>query len=135
MKTGQSYALETRTPLGYAPALDKVVELLKEEGFGILTEVDVQATIKAKLGLDFKPYKILGACNPPLAHQTLQAEPLVGVFLPCNVVVYEAPDGETRVAAMDPRLMARIMNNDRIGPLAEDVATRLERVLKKMETA
>ncbi len=101
-----AYTLTRPTPLPFAEAVERVRAELKEEGFGVLCEIDVQAAMREKLGVEGEPYLILGACNPPLAHQALQAEPELGVLLPCNVIVYER-QGETRISAIDPERMRR----------------------------
>jgi uncharacterized protein (DUF302 family) len=103
---------------------------LKTEGFGVLCEIDVQATLREKLGVDGEPYLILGACNPSLAHQALQAEPDLGVLLPCNVVVYER-GGETHISAIDPERMLSIVENDKLRPVAADVKQRLSAVVER----
>ena len=128
---GTSYALtgETTLPLMYAVA--RVREELKLEGFGVLTEIDVQATLKEKLDIDGEPYIILGACNPPLAHQALQAEPDLGVLLPCNVIVYER-NGVTHVSAVDAERMLSIVENDDLQHVAEDVRARLAAVVDRV---
>ncbi len=130
-----NYAIVTETSLSYEAALEKVTSFLKEEGFGILTEIDVQATLKKKLDKDFKKYKILGACNPSFAHRSLEAENLVGVFLPCNVVVYEGDRGKTVVAAMEPRIMTQLIQNPKLKEIADEVGSRLEKVIRKMGEA
>jgi len=133
---GTRYALTGETTLPLADAVARVREELKVEGFGVLTEIDVQATLKEKLDIDTDPYVILGACNPPLAHQALQAEPDLGVLLPCNVVVYER-GGVTHVSAVDAERMLSIVDNDELASVAEDVRARLGAVVERVvsETA
>ncbi len=125
-----SYTLSATTPLPFADAVGRVRTELKTEGFGVLCEIDVQATLREKLGVEGEPYLILGACNPPLAHQALQAEPDLGVLLPCNVVVYEE-GGQTHVSAIDPERMLSIVDNDELRPVAADVKQRLSAVVER----
>jgi uncharacterized protein (DUF302 family) len=113
-------------------AQKKVTEALKGEGFGILTEIDVQATMKAKLGVDFRRYKILGACNPPLAHRALSAEPLIGLLLPCNVVLFEETDGQMAVSIAKPEEMFKMVDNPELLPLAKEVDQKLRSAFDRM---
>jgi len=115
--------------LDYEQAIAKVTDELKKEGFGVLTEIDVKETLKKKLNADFRPYKILGACNPTLAHQALQKEVELGMFLPCNVIVYRADDGRTVVSAVDPKIALGRLNRPQLDPIADEVAARLKRVI------
>jgi uncharacterized protein (DUF302 family) len=109
-----------------------VVAALKNEGFGVLTEVDVKATVKEKLDVDFRKYVIMGACNPPLAHQALSTDLDIGLLLPCNVIVYE-DDGESVVAILDPISMLDVVENPDLDPVAEEARSRLGRVAKALE--
>ena len=114
--------------IDFDDAVSKVTEALKTEGFGVLTEIDVKATLKKKLDVDFGKYKILGACNPPLAHQSLKAEPLMGLLLPCNVVVAEEDDGSVTAAFVNPSEMFKVVENAELGALAAKVDEKLRRV-------
>jgi uncharacterized protein (DUF302 family) len=129
-----SYTLSTTTELGFTEAAERVREELKTEGFGVLCEIDVQATLHEKLGVEGEPYLILGACNPPLAHQALQAEPELGVLLPCNVVVYTR-DGRTHISAVDAERMLSIVGNDQLAPVAAAVRSKLARVVERAASA
>lgn len=112
----------------YQAALSRVTEALKAEGFGVLTEIDVKDTLKQKLDVNFRPYKILGACNPPLAYRALTAAPEVGLLLPCNVTVAQADNGMVDVALIDPLMMLGVVNNPALQPIAAEARARLERV-------
>lgn len=128
------YGIGTTVDLGYADAVGRTKAALAAEGFGVLAEIDIAAALKNKLGVDFRPYVILGACNPPLAHRALTAEPDIGLLLPCNVVVYSTDEpGRSVVAAMDPVEALQLTGNAAIRPIAEDVRGRLERVLQAVE--
>ena len=113
----------------FEEALEKVTAALTREGFGILTQIDVKDTLKKKLDVDFRRYIILGACNPPLAHKALSAEPQIGLLLPCNVVVQETAGGGVTVSIADPRAMFSLVNNPRLMPVVEEADQRLRRVI------
>ena len=117
----------------YDQALVSVPEALKSEGFGVLTEIDIQSTLKQKLGVDFRRYKILGACNPPFAHQALQEDLAAGLLLPCNVVVYEGEDRRAVVMAIDPTQTIAATGNPKVEKLAETVKEKLARAIAKLE--
>ena len=126
-----SYRMTANVDLPYEQAVERTREALAKEGFGVLSEIDVKATLKKKLDVEFRPYVILGACNPSLAHKALTAERDIGVLLPCNVVVYAADDpGKSVVAAVDPEVSLSRVGSDALAPVAADVKTRLTRVLK-----
>jgi len=128
------YGLAVTVPLTYERAVEAVRAALATEGFGVLTEIDIRATLKKKLDAEFRPYVILGACNPPLAHQALSAELDIGLLLPCNVVVYAADKpGTSVVAALDPEAMLGLTGRADIRPLAADVKARMTRVLSAVE--
>jgi uncharacterized protein (DUF302 family) len=123
------YGFSKTVDYGYDEAIAKVTEELKKEGFGVLTEIDVKETLKKKINVDFKKYKILGACNPPLAHKALQLEDQLGLLLPCNVIVYESGD-KTVVSAFDPMIMTKLIDNENMNAVAEEVKEKMQRVLK-----
>ena len=125
-----TYTLTTTTDLAFADAVDRVREELVAEEFGVLCEIDVQATLEAKLGVEREPYLILGACNPPLAHAALETEPELGVLLPCNVVVYQE-DGQTQISAVDAERMLSIVGNDQLADTAGEVRRRLSAVVER----
>ncbi len=128
---GMEYGVGRSLDEPYEAAKARVVEALKAEGFGVITEIDVKATMKEKLGVDVPPHTILGACNPKLAHAALEVEPDLGVLLPCNVVVY-ATDKGTRVTAINAGAMMGMVGNERLEPIAEEVQKRLDRVLESL---
>jgi uncharacterized protein (DUF302 family) len=123
-----SYGFSKMVGLPFDATVEKVTAELQKEGFGVLTTIDVQETLKKKLNVDFKKYKILGACNPPFAHKALQVEEEIGLLLPCNVIVYEK-GGQSVVAAFDPMSMSRVMENPAVEPIATEMKRRLERVI------
>jgi uncharacterized protein (DUF302 family) len=124
-----NYYLKATSPLNFKETLLKVCEELQKEGFGVLTEIDVKATLKKKLDVEFRNYQILGACNPPFALQALQAEPWIGLMLPCNVVVQETVDGRVEVGAIAPIVAMQSVNNPQLATIATEVTTRLERFI------
>jgi len=127
------YFTSTTVALSYDQAIEKVTGLLKDEGFGVLTEIDVKDTLKKKLDVDFKKYKILGACNPTFAHKALQAEDKIGVMLPCNVIVEENEDGTVEVSAVNPVASMQAVDNDGLQPIADEIRSRLEKVIGKLK--
>lgn len=117
----------------FETAIQRVTDALKVEGFGVLTEIDVKATLKKKINVDFRPYKILGACNPLLAHKALTADAHLGMLLPCNVVVSQEEQGVIQVSIIDPISMMSVVSNSDVEPVAEEARTRLERVTESLK--
>ncbi|MDH5609367.1 MAG: DUF302 domain-containing protein [Cyclobacteriaceae bacterium] len=124
-----SYYFNTTVAGSFDAVIEKVTEELKKEGFGVLTDIDISATLKKKLDVDFKPYRILGACNPPFAHKALTAEDNIGVFLPCNVVVQQKEEGKVEVSAVDPVASMLAVKNDTLPEIATEIQARLQRVI------
>jgi uncharacterized protein (DUF302 family) len=122
------YGFSRSVNLPFEQAIEKVTSELKKEGFGVLTTIDVAATMRSKLNVDFPKYVILGACNPPFAYESLQAEEEIGLLLPCNVIVYEK-EGATKVAVFDPMVMTSLIDNPKVGPIAQKVKEKLQRAL------
>jgi len=127
-----SYYFSKTLDLSFDEAIKHVTDELKKEGFGVLTEIDVKATLKKKLDTDFRNYRILGACNPPLAHQALQAEPHIGLMLPCNVVVQEGKNGQTIVSAIDPVASMQAVENELLGKIAGQVKSKLQKIIENL---
>jgi uncharacterized protein (DUF302 family) len=126
------YYFEKTTDYAFEEAVEKVTEELKKEGFGVLTEIDVQATLKKKLDVDFRKYRILGACNPLFAHKALQAENKIGAMLPCNVIVQELDNGKIEIAAVDPVASMLAVQNDKLGGIAGEIRSKLEKVIENV---
>jgi len=127
-----SFGIQKTLDVPFDAVLAKVPEALKAEGFGVLTEIDVKETLKKKLDVDFRRYRILGACNPPFAHKALSHSLDVGMLLPCNVVVYEADDGRTVVSAVDPMQTMAVQGDDAMKPIASAVQEKLRRVIESL---
>ncbi len=126
------YFQKTLFSVSFDEAIEKVTKELKKEGFGILTEIDVQATLKKKLNVDFRRYRILGACNPPFAYQALQAELHIGAMLPCNVVVMEKDDGKINVSAVEPMASMMAVGNSKLNSVAKEIQKKLEKVINNL---
>jgi uncharacterized protein (DUF302 family) len=127
-----SIGMKRQSGLGFAEALAVLPEILKEEGFGIITEIDMRETLKKKIGVELRPYKILGACNPHLAHEALMQDLNLGILLPCNIVVYEGDDGRAVVTAVDPVAATAHLQSPALSSLANKVKAKLETVLDKL---
>ncbi|HCD52163.1 MAG TPA: hypothetical protein DEQ34_06940 [Balneolaceae bacterium] len=126
------YFSTTLRGISFDDAITKVTEQLKTEGFGVLTDIDIQGTLKKKIGAELNKYRILGACNPPAAHKAIQAEHKIGVFLPCNVIVTENEAGEVEVTAVDPVASMMSVQNDSLGDVATDIQNRLKKVIDSL---
>jgi len=133
MEKVKRYAFSTVLNTSYEEAVTKVTDALKEEGFGVLTEIDVKATLKKKLDKEFRKYVILGACNPPFAYLSLEADLDVGLLLPCNVIVYETDDKKAYVAAISPVSALEVMQSEKLRKIAEEVSERLKRVVERIK--
>lgn len=127
-----SYYFSKKLVMSFDEAVLSVTEELKKEGFGILTEIDVTATLKKKLNVDFRNYRILGACNPPFAYRALLAEPTIGTMLPCNVIVQELDDGKIEVAAVDPLASMQSVQNKDLQSIAEEIQLKLKKVIEQL---
>jgi len=127
-----NYSFGGETELSFDEAITTVTAALKEQGFGVLTEIDAQKVLKEKLGLDRKPYKILGACNPNFAHQAIDMEPQLGTLLPCNVLIYENEDGGVVISAMDPEAAFQLVGNPDVDCIAKEVRERIAKAMEKL---
>ena len=129
-----SYYFAARLNMGFDESIQVVTEALKAEGFGIISEIDIQDKLKEKLGIDFRKYRILGACNPPYAHKALSLEDKIGTMLPCNVIVQEADGGGTEVAAINPIESMKAVNNPALMDIANEVTARLQKVIEALKS-
>ena len=127
-----SYYFTKGLDMPFDEAVERVTEALKKEGFGVLTDIDMKVTLKKKLNVDFRKYRILGACNPPFAYQALQAEDKIGTMLPCNVIVQENPDGNVEVSAIDPIASMQAVKNPKLRGVAEEVRAKLKKVVDSL---
>ena len=132
MQPEKDYAFATTVQGPYEETVSRVIDALKEAGFGVLTEIDVKATLKTKLNVDFRKYVILGACNPPYAHKVLQADLDVGLLLPCNAVVYETDDNKSHVSAINPISALKVIENEKLKEIAAEVSEKLKKVIEKV---
>jgi len=132
MEKIKGYAFSATLDTSYEDAISKVTDALKEEGFGVLTEIDVKSTLKKKLNVDFRKYVILGACNPPYAHRTLQTDLDVGLLLPCNVIVYETDDKKAYVSVLNPISALEVIKSEDLRKIAKEVSEKLKRVVDKV---
>ena len=126
------YYFSKKVNLSFEQAVEQVTEALKTEGFGVLTQIDIHEKLKEKLNVDFRKYKILGACNPPYAYEALKSERMIGLMLPCNVVVQEADNGQTEVSAIDPLASMQAIDNPKLKEIAEQIRSKLETVINRM---
>lgn len=132
--TATELGITTIVNLPYEQAVEHTVAALKDQGFGVLTEIDVKATLKKKIDVDFQRYVILGACNPPLAHKALATDPTVGLMLPCNVVVYENADGTSTVSALNPMAAIGVVGNPELNEVAQTATMKLTTVIRKLDS-